>query len=533
LKKLEDVVAKQLKIASDFQKELDSTRGELSARTKEMHVLEDAPHSRQLIIDRLREQLRKVEGGSINGLVATSQNSEFFDGTAPSSSSSTAAANAPMMVNELDTACKSHNFHHDLNNPSSITQQFMTQLALARKMVYQVLEQYDTLPESQSPAVMRRNVPVRAGAAAPSPPPPGRGAVPMYSPQGQAQLHLTNAYGVAHPPPPPPPPPLPTATFTPTPSATNNNSTATANNHDVIVSSLDTGQGSGVDVPSQSLHTSGSQSTVMPRMGSLQQLFGSVGAGSPPGINNNDDILLAFQHQQSTLLSASQQVGPETPSQTNVYGSARARKNALTSSVLNPVSPPSLHSKTIGTAEEKKGHSIGAVPSSSHHLFGDSQSPPPPPPPSAGTNTVASLRSSIQTTGSQYHHKPIVSFSSPETTGQSTTHHSSSRVVPSSLTSPRSFHTSPTAAASSNITSTGTGSKRNAILSPIGHQHITVDQMMISGDEQTATVGKVGVDLKSGLFKKVVREFEANHMTSPPPPVAGRGSLFSPPSSSK
>jgi hypothetical protein len=547
LKKLEDVVAKQLKIAADFQKELDSTRGELSAKTNEMHILEEAAQHRQLIIDQLREQLKKVEGGSINGLVATGQHIEGTDGAAPSSSSSIASTPAPPLVaNEMDTASKSNNYHHGLNNPSSnsnlssmlseglTTQQFITQLAVTRKLIYQVLEQHDALPDSQTSAVMRRNVPVRLVVA--PPPPPGRGAVPIYSQQGQSQFH-SNAFGITHPSQ-PPPPPLSNATLTRTLSSTNNNNVVVPNNDFEVTAIVSSPRGSGIgvgeDFALQPLHTAASQST-MPRMGSLQQLFGSVGSGSSPGINPNEDILFSFQQQQQNTLPPVTQVVSEIPSQVNSSGSGRARNNGLISNVLHPVSPPSFHpNSNIGAIEEEKDHSAGAMPPSSQHFFG-SNPPLPPPPPLTGINTVTSFRSPIQTTGLQSQ-KSSISLSSPGSARQSAVHNSSSRIVPPSLTSPRSFHASPTATASSNMAtalSSGAGGKRNAILSPFGSQHKTVASIMTSGDEQAVTVAKVSLDLKSG-FKKVVREFEANHMTTnSPPPSAGRRGLFSPPSSSK
>lgn len=600
LKKLEDVIAKQLKITGDFQKELDSTRAELSAKTHEMSELEETLQSRQAIIEQLREQLKKIEqGGHVNGLVATGGALEG-DGSA-SATSSTAAT--PMNVNELDTTgggghlggggAKNGAFHHggggfgngnggganggtgsnaanlhSLLSEGLTTQQFITQLAVTRKIIYQVLEQYDALPEAPSSTVLKRNIPVRLVVA--QPPPAGRGAVPVY---GQSS---------AVPPPPPPPPTLPATSSTHHMPRTMSNNANVSGAMAVSVSAEvggDAGVGSvplmrapshgGVeDVGSGGHHLapmSSSQSS-MPRMGSLQQLFPAIG-GSPSGADDIPFLSAPSFHsppQSSSQVSAGATAsGPaggdgarelaHGQSASNVGAAATAataafrnRKNAVSSSMLQTsgTGSPPYASRSQSMVEEEKDSPSGR-----------SQPPPPPPPvasshtPVASWGSSSSLPASLAASGGASSSVPFRSPLQPGAMGGATptvAHKSSSislssptggryggavgaalttvaaggtattaglhpnRSMPT-MTTPRSMQSPASAPFAATSTTQAPGmSKRNAILSPFGSQHKTVASIVASGDEQAAAIAKVSLDMKSG-FKKVVREYEASH----------------------
>jgi chromosome segregation ATPase len=181
LKSLEEIIQKQLKITTDFQKELNDLRNELSAKMETIHELETIIEQKNSLIDHLKDQLTGLETG-----VTSNQLRNSINNGSPSIASSVADASNPNpnSISPTDNISQSNreNSHNDqvlhtpktsqqqtnpfeaknsaraanFNNYDNMMQQpagnlhphnFLSQLAITRNILYQVLEKYDAIPD--------------------------------------------------------------------------------------------------------------------------------------------------------------------------------------------------------------------------------------------------------------------------------------------------------------------------------------------------------------------------------------------------
>eukprot|EP00981_Chlorochromonas_danica_P005548 scaffold1129_cov164-Ochromonas_danica.AAC.13 len=216
LKNFQETIQRQLKIAADFQKEIEAARSEVTMKNQQIMDLQELAEQRRILAEQLKEQLANIEnnggnilsnnlstngtatmsegGGTANGTVSTSaggnllspsqgEGNNMTNGTNAMNGNTTNAggvSSAPPNANATQSSffVDETSMAGSLQSPPPLpipqfspnsgllssrhpllagapVPDFISQLALTRNMLYQVLERYDALPDNKSPASRR------------------------------------------------------------------------------------------------------------------------------------------------------------------------------------------------------------------------------------------------------------------------------------------------------------------------------------------------------------------------------------------
>lgn len=496
LRHLEDVIQKQLKIATDFQRDLEGTRSELTAKHQENHELEMTVSQRDSLISQLREQINRLETNPTNANGPSNANNQaqtqiFQSSDSQSSQQQHQATNLstlfnsqpdndPFASNKSPVAQQQQQKSTFILPDSQLsTEQFITQLAVTRRLIYQVLERYDALPDSKTSTLLRRNHPVKVIVAAPPPPPPME-----YPGYYNAANDYNSGYGMNSPA--PPLPPLMTDEFAagaqaeykqqPPPSPANNNRPGMPNKG----TSNDTNSVQQVQAPAPPpVHRVNSMTAA-----NISSLGRASSTASMMSLHQGPAVGISKQQSLSRMNSSS------------ITG---IRPTASTRSMLSPQHQASQHQlRTVGSmvaiAEEKE-----KIREKEQSNTTTTFSSPPPPPAQAGAIGQQSIaNASFSTRRSPAAEKRLAaSASSPATGG----------IRGSALASPSSAK-SPQLAAAPATSSKRAGGPSAALLQQSASASALsplADFVKMSESSDGVPVATVDITMKSG-FKHAVRE---------------------------